>query len=638
MLKKFGKLVSFILIISFGFVIISCSEPESKEPVVDIDKDGLVTITIQDDNNGYVKDSSSGTLEDNNPDKNSSNGVFWESFLDPWQINYCVNTDTAGDYTLTVRYAFGGDVKNLRDAIISVNGNRVSIPGSTNNNLEFEYTQKSWAEWADASCTIPLVVGNNFIQIKADEGTQRNITVNGTTQLGTVTGLPNIDYISIKSTVPNVKLAAGESADVAYYNLNVKTNDEKAGSVTVSSDASSVKGGTVVTLEAKPSNGYYFLAWEGTHSGTDNPCTITVNENVSLKALFYKVGTAQHDDLMGFATVLDDKGTPYIITGGEGGEEITVTTLSELEAALNKTEPAIIKIETLITTTDANGNLIDKSTAIGAKSNKTIISETGNGHIKNIEIKLNGENYIVKNMTFSECIAIDYFGGTGNDSLKIGGGKYVWIDHCEFFSKLVPTHNDGSELTTEERAILSEIAEDGEVDKDYYDGLLDITNGAAFITVSNCYFHDHHKAILCGSGDDTNDAKYDVNIRVTFYNNYFKDIGSRIPMIRYGKAHVFNNYYLNEKLSDASAINCRSNSELLIEYNKFAGYRRAWGFYFEENHPTGKANVRGNDPGTAEQAWVASTDWEPKYKWDVEKNLETLENNVVANAGVKKSE
>lgn len=633
-------LKTFLIMLMVLSLFVACSEPESKEPVVDKDKDGLVTITIQDDNNGYVAGSSSGTLV-KKADKNPSNGAFWESFQDPWQINYCVNTDTAGDYTLTVRYAFGGTVTNLRDAIISVNGNRVSIPGSTNNNLEFEYTQKSWAEWADASCTIPLVVGNNFISIKADIDKQRNITVNNKTELGTVKGLPNIDYISIKSTVANVKLAAGESADVAYYNLNVKINDEKAGSVTVSPDASSVKGGTVVKIEAKPSNGYYFLAWEGSHSGTENPCVITVNENVSLKALFYKVGTAQHDGLMGFATVLDDKGTPYIVTGGEGGEEITVTNLEELEAALAKTEPVVVKIENLITTVDATGKPVDKSATVGAKSNKTIISETGNGHIKNIEIKLNGENYIVKNMKFSECIAIDYFQGKGNDSLKIGGGKYVWIDHCEFFSKLVPTHNDGSELTTEERAILSEYAEKGEVDKDYYDGLLDITNGAAFITVSNCYFHDHQKAILCGSGDGADDAKYDVNIRVTFYNNYFKDIGSRIPMIRYGKAHVFNNYYLNEKIdfSNSSAINCRSKSELLIEYNKFVNYRRAWGYYFStENYPTGKANVRGNDPGSAEEASVASTNWEPSYEWTAEKDLSKMVTDVVANAGVKTTE
>lgn len=636
MLKKFGKLVSFILIISFGFVIISCSEPESKEPTISVDQEGLVTIKIDDDQTGYVKDSSSGTLV-NKLDKNSSNGVFWESFLDPWQINYCVNTDTAGEYILTVRYAFGGTITNLRDAIITINGTRVDIPGSVNNNLEFEYTQKSWAEWADASCKIPLSVGNNFIQIQADIGKKRNI--NGSTSEGTVTGLPNIDYITVKSTMANVKLNAGVSSEVAYYNVKAVC-DETKGSVTITPELSSVKAGTLVSIEATAAEGYYFLAWEGTHSGTDNPCTITVNENVSLKALFYKVGTEQHDGLMGFATVLDDKGTPYIVTGGEGGEEITVTTLSELEAALNKTEPAIIKIETLITTTDANGNLIDKSAAIGAKSNKTIISETGNGHIKNIEIKLNGENYIVKNMKFSECIAIDYFGGTGNDSLKIGGGKYVWIDHCEFFSKLTPTHNDGFELTPEEREQLSKNAEEGEVDKDYYDGLLDITNGAAFITVSNCYFHDHQKAILCGSGDGADDAKYDVNIRVTFYNNYFKDIGSRIPMIRYGKAHVFNNYYSNEKIDfgNSSAINCRSNSELLIEYNKFEGYKRAWGYYFDISYPSGKANVRGNDAGSAEEASVASTDWEPKYEWVVEKNLETLVDNVVANAGVKKSE
>ncbi|MBE6350433.1 MAG: hypothetical protein E7062_06780 [Spirochaetaceae bacterium] len=634
-MKKFCMLLSLITILC----LLGCPQGTggSDNPTINTDKKGLVTITIQDDQKGYVEGSSSGLLV-NKTDKNSSNGTFWESFQNPWQINYCVNTDTAGNYTLTVRYAFGGTVTNLRDAIISVNGNRVSIPESANNNLEFEYTQKFWTEWADSSCTIPLVAGNNFISIKADIGKQRNITVNNSTQLGTVVGLPNIDYISIKSTVPNVKLAAGESANVAYYSVVTKC-DETKGSVISSVETADVKGGTVVTLEAKPATGYYFLAWEGSHSGTENPCTITVNENVSLKALFYKEGTTQPAGLIGFGTVLDDNGTPYIITGGEGGEEITVTNLNELEAALTKTEPAIVKIENLITTVDANGKAIDKSATIAAKSNKTIISETGNGHIKNIEIKLNGENYIVKNMTFSECIAIDYFAGSGNDSLKVGGGKYVWIDHCEFFSKLEPTHNDGSEITEEEREILAGYAEKGEVEKDYYDGLLDITNGAAFITVSNCYFHDHQKAILCGSGDGADDAKYDVNIRVTFYNNYFKDIGSRIPMIRYGKAHVFNNYYLNEQIpyGDSSAINCRSNSELLIEYNKFVNYRRALGYYFDTSYPTGKANVRGNDYGSADEYTVATTTWEPGYSWTVEKDLTKLAETIPTTAGVIKN-
>ena len=59
----------------------------------------------------------------------------------------------------------------------------------------------------------------------------------------------------------------------------------------------------------------------------------------------------------------------------------------------------------------------------------------------------------------------------GDDAVSIQKSTNVWIDHNEFFS-------------------------DTDHGFDYYDGLLDITHGCDFITVSYNYFHDHYKVSL----------------------------------------------------------------------------------------------------------------------------------------------
>jgi pectate lyase len=100
-------------------------------------------------------------------------------------------------------------------------------------------------------------------------------------------------------------------------------------------------------------------------------------------------------------------------------------------------------------------------------------------------------------------------------------------------------------------------------DKDYYDGLLDITHASEWVTVSNTYLHDHWKASLIGHSDN-NAAEDTGHLHVTQHNNYvclanylllylelfanFKkwaNIGSRTPSLRYGVGHVFNSYFLN---------------------------------------------------------------------------------------------
>ncbi|MEZ4892829.1 MAG: hypothetical protein R2778_07405 [Saprospiraceae bacterium] len=108
------------------------------------------------------------------------------------------------------------------------------------------------------------------------------------------------------------------------------------------------------------------------------------------------------------------------------------------------------------------------------------------------------------------------------------------MDHCRFYNE------DPSVMT----------------DADRYDGLVDIKNDVQFVTISWCYFHDHHKGCLSGSGNSDN---YDR--KSTLHHNLFDNISSRIPLQRYGKLHLLNNYVVNSE----NGLNVRIQSEALAE-------------------------------------------------------------------------
>jgi len=137
---------------------------------------------------------------------------------------------------------------------------------------------------------------------------------------------------------------------------------------------------------------------------------------------------------------------------------------------------------------------------------------------------------IIKDVRFSEVIRFD--------EIEINSNTMnVWIDHCEFYTDL-------------------------DHDIDYYDGLLDIKNKSRFLTFSWSKFHDHQKCILISSGDT---QFGDSVIRATFHHNYFYDANSRLPSLRFGKAHVFNNYYNNI----STGVNSRMNACIRVENNYF---------------------------------------------------------------------
>ncbi|KAK4199241.1 pectin lyase fold/virulence factor [Triangularia verruculosa] len=251
---------------------------------------------------------------------------------------------------------------------------------------------------------------------------------------------------------------------------------------------------------------------------------------------------------IGFATL--NGGT----TGGLGANATTVTTLAELTAAVSETNlsPAIILIKGAIT----------GAAKVRVGSNKSIIGLPGSSlHGIGLLIR-HQKNVIIRNLVSSHVVA-----SLAEDAVKIDSSTNIWIDHCEFFSALV-------------------------ADKDYYDGLVDASHGSDFITVSHTYFHDHWKTTLVGHSD-SNAAQDSGKLRITYANNYFRNINSRAPLIRFGTAHIFNNLYE----SVGSAINTRMSAQVLVESNYFLNVTTA--VTSKDSKEVGYARLEDNVLGRA---------------------------------------
>lgn len=260
------------------------------------------------------------------------------------------------------------------------------------------------------------------------------------------------------------------------------------------------------------------------------------------RSSFAKRAATEDVATTGYAT--ENGGT----TGGKGGETIEVSTFDELSDAVKGDDAAIVLITGPI-----------KSTGdIRVGSNKSIIGKDSSVQLEGFTITVKEvSNVILRNFAASKVV--------GGDSIALNKATNVWIDHVDLSS-------------------------DRDHDKDYYDGLLDITHAADFVTVSNSFIHDHWKATLVGHSN-SNESEDKGKLHVTYHNNYFKNLNSRVPSFRFGTGHIFNNFY--EDVSDG--INTRLGAELLVENNIFDGIKKP--LYATDD---GFAVARGNDFGGVE--------------------------------------
>ena len=177
----------------------------------------------------------------------------------------------------------------------------------------------------------------------------------------------------------------------------------------------------------------------------------------------------------------------------------------------------------------------------------------------------NAHNVIIRNIEFEA--PVDFFplwdptDGAGNwnseyDSIEItNGSTHVWIDHNTFSDGDHPDSASGSYFGRPFQQ---------------HDGLLDIKNASDFVTVSYNLFQDHDKVSIIGSSDSrTTDRGH---LKVTYHHNHFKNLGQRLPRVRFGEVHVYNNYYEFEKDSEYEfvyALGVGIESKIYAENNYF---------------------------------------------------------------------
>ena len=148
------------------------------------------------------------------------------------------------------------------------------------------------------------------------------------------------------------------------------------------------------------------------------------------------------------------------------------------------------------------------------------------------------KNIIFRNLSFIGPGSIDC---GGYDLLAVQYSSNVWVDHCEFI--------------------------------DGIDGNFDISNESDMITASwNEFSYTdrslmHQNTNLVGSSDSK--VGDDDKLSITFaFNSWGAKCRARMPMARYGRFHMLNNYFHCAGNSTA-CINPRKNSEFLIEGNYF---------------------------------------------------------------------
>lgn len=693
-MKKLTRLAAILASTAILFSAISCKTDDSggggeeSGPSIETNADGTTTLKINenDTSSGFVSAfAADGTTAKINTANVSD--YLGSGYLDnPGKVVYSVNSEKEQNVKIQIRYAHWGWSYQIKAAYVQINGencdddDEILYGNWTGESLSLSNTITVSLKAGDNQiCLLPVPKGKELPKydetkgfgVKYPNGEQDEASAEvaaGNTVAGKYLSdgmIPNLDYISI--TGNGIKNGSGQSA--TYYQIKTSVNNEDYGSIEFLPEQDSYVEGTEVTVTAIPKAGYIFDSWCGTNSDTTGSFKVKVDADKTFKANFIPVSfdkTAELAGLEGYASVCDDSGSTYTITGGFGGDEITISSYAELlsnKSKISGDEPAIIRIGARISSAEWIGTadyknelesliargkeeseasfiLKNRSFYFDVGSNKTLVGESGKDYgFKNINVKISGSNVIVKNLHFGDVIGEDYFGGSGNDAMSIKGGEHVWIDHCEFSSSLTPVEVDGTAIDFSKHKFEVDLegencTEEEKWTKDFYDGLLDISETSRFISVSNSYFHDHWKACLCGgSNDNASSQPQGSLVRLSMYNNYFEKIHARQPLFRFGKAHIYSSY-LKGSGDSSSGIEVRAESRVYVD-----------NVYFEDINPNKTVGCWNSSKGLGAGKWTvkgcegasisSNAGFTPPYNW-TKTSASDSKANLPVSAGISK--
>jgi pectate lyase len=222
---------------------------------------------------------------------------------------------------------------------------------------------------------------------------------------------------------------------------------------------------------------------------------------------------APADTLIGWAT------QGGMTTGGGNGSPVTITSVSGSNVTDNTA-----RVLQFTGTLSGTVNLGSNKTLQGMGATATI----------NGKINLDGvSNVILRNFRLNAS-------SSGDDGITILDSDHIWINHLEIY--------------------------------DAEDGNMDITNGSDYITVSWTKFRyssagDHNFSNLIGS-DDSDSGSY----RITFHHNWWaNNVLERMPRVRFGQVHVFNNLYGigTGAASNDHCVRAAHEADVRVESNYF---------------------------------------------------------------------
>lgn len=431
-------------------------------------------------------------------------------------------------------------------------------------------------------------------------------------------------------TLTACKKPSGNSSDLGSKSSNVETSNSQVGDSSNNQDISLSKSFTTsdvfdYSANTSATNSNEPIVEPGESAQASYPELYAMYKISDLDGSYN--GTNKEIGFFKTETRTNNTFTTYPIGYGEGttgGRGATAENIYECSTGLEvlsalegiKTKQAtnaelksIIKITGEIT--QANSTAIENPTnnqlvfqiVPNSINNLTIIGVNQNAIFNGVGINFKScDNIIVQNLTIhhpSQVLKNE------KDCLEFNECNYVWVDHCELYND-APTSSG---------------------EKDYYDGLIDVKNQSSHVTISYNYIHDAWKTSLVGSGpDDLCETR-----TISYHHNIFQNVNSRVPAIRSGYGHIYNNYYKDIKSSGA---NCRIEADVYIENNIFENCKKP--ICADEDSIKGFYNISNNVFTSCSSVPTSSTtDFTPSYLYilDGTENLKTYLN---ATVGVNK--
>lgn len=275
----------------------------------------------------------------------------------------------------------------------------------------------------------------------------------------------------------------------------------------------------ITNAQTNHAGNYFVIVTNNVGSATSSVATLTVT------------AAPMGGTPSGFATL--NGGT----TGGAGGPIVTVTNFAQFDDyARVRTGPYIIQVQGTINLGTSNARVTSNKSIVGLGTNATLV-----GNLKAFGVN----NVIVQNITFTNPNQV----GDG-DGFTLDDTRNVWVDHCTFV--------------------------------DCGDGSMDITHGSDWVTVSWCKFYytfnsGHNFVNLIGHSD--NNSSEDIGrLHVTFHHNWWSTLCvERMPRVRFGRVHSFNNYFNSP--GNNYCFRAARDSEVLIEHNYFQDVKNNWELY-----------------------------------------------------------